>query len=282
MMSPNENAPLLRAEGITVKFGGLMALNAVNLSVHRGSLVGLIGPNGAGKSTMFNVCSGFQRPSSGRIYVGGEDVTDAPPQARARMGLARTFQQPEVFFGLTVREHLVLSYRVRHQRSRLWKDLFTGGGLRKPSVAEQERTDFIVDLLKLDDIADTLVDSLPLGSVRLVEIGRAIATEPRIILLDEPLSGLDSHEANRLASALHRTVEDEGTSLLLVEHDAPMVLGLCSQIFVLDFGQLIAEGSPESIRTNDVVKKAYLGDAQIEVKRPDEMTDRLSSADRGA
>jgi ABC-type branched-subunit amino acid transport system ATPase component len=264
MTSVEPTGPLLEAKGITVKFGGLTALNAVDLSVPEGKLIGLLGPNGAGKSTMFNVCSGFQRATTGKVFLAGQEITNATPQGRARMGLARTFQQPEVFFGLTVREHFVLSYRVRHERSRLWKDLFTPSSLKKVSTAETDRVQYLVELLKVEDIADSLVDTLPLGSVRLVEIGRALATEPRVILLDEPLSGLDSHEAARLAAALKRTVEEDGTSLLLVEHDAPLVLGLCSEIFVLDFGQLIAQGPPELIRNNEAVKTAYLGDAQLD------------------
>ena len=156
MTAVEPTGALLEAKGITVKFGGLTALNAVDLSVPEGKLIGLLGPNGAGKSTMFNVCSGFQRATTGQVFLSGQEITNATPQGRARLGLARTFQQPEVFFGLTVREHFVLSYRVRHQRSRLWKDLFTPSSLRKASAAETERTEYLVELLKVEDIADAL------------------------------------------------------------------------------------------------------------------------------
>jgi ABC-type branched-subunit amino acid transport system ATPase component len=190
-------------------------------------------------------------------------VTDFSPQARARLGLARTFQQPEMFMGLTVRQHLILAHRVREARSRLWKDMFNAAGFRRPDPTEKERVDKLLELLSLKDVADALVDTLPLGTTRLVEVGRALASSPKVVLLDEPLSGLDANEAARLAQALSRTVKDEGISLLLVEHDVAMVLKLCSHIFVLDFGQLIAQGVPDSVRSDPAVKAAYLGDTPI-------------------
>ncbi len=260
MTRPDAATPVLEANQIVVRFGGLMALSGVDLKIPPTSLIGLIGPNGAGKSTMFNVCSGLLKPARGEVRLAGEIVTSKSPQMRARLGLARTFQHPEVFSGLTVREHLILAYRVRHQRSTIWKDMFRPRGFKRPNRTERDRTDFLLNLLKLEGIADRLVDTLPLGTIRLVEIGRALATEPKLILLDEPLSGLDTHEANGLAVALQRAVVEDSTSLLLVEHDAAMVLSLCSEVYVLDFGQLIAHGSAEQIRNDEAVKQAYLGD----------------------
>lgn len=260
----NEVTPVLEAKDIVVRFGGLTALAGVDVSVAPGTLTGLVGPNGAGKSTLFGVCSGLQKPTRGRVLLLGDDVTDASPQVRARRGLARTFQQPEMFMGLSVRQHLVLAHRVRSNRSRLWKDMFNGAGWRKPDRREVDRIDMLVDLLSLGDVADSLVDTLPLGTTRLVEVGRALACDPKLVLLDEPMSGLDANEAARLASALSRTVSDAGTALLLVEHDVAMVLSLCSNIYVLDFGQRIAVGPPESIRDDPAVRAAYLGDTPIE------------------
>jgi ABC-type branched-subunit amino acid transport system ATPase component len=257
---------LLSATNVTVNFGGLRALGDVSVSVPKGTIIGLVGPNGAGKSTLFGVLSGLLRPQTGRVHLLGEDVTRASPQTRARRGLARTFQQPELFMGLTVREHLVLGYRVRHARPRLWKDTFTGASLRRPDPAEVERVDGLLELLSLTEVAHQLVDSLPLGTSRLLEVGRALATSPLVVLLDEPLSGLDVHEAERLAEALRRTVDEENVSLLLVEHDVGMVLSLSSYVYVLDFGSLIAEGSPEVIRSDPKVRVAYLGDEDITVR----------------
>ncbi|HEX5267395.1 MAG TPA: ATP-binding cassette domain-containing protein [Acidimicrobiales bacterium] len=259
----DDTAPVLEARDVTVRFGGLTALSSVTVTVPPGCLIGLVGPNGAGKSTLFGVCSGLIRPADGRVYVAGREVTGASPQARARLGLARTFQQPEMFMGLTVRQHLTLAYRVRKNRSRLWKDMFSGAGLRKPDKEENDRVESLLDLLGLHDLAETVVDVLPLGTTRLVEVGRALAGGPTVVLLDEPLSGLDAAEALRLAEALRRTVRDEGISLLLVEHDVAMVLSLCSTIHVLDFGQLIAVGTPEQVRADPVVKAAYLGEDPV-------------------
>jgi ABC-type branched-subunit amino acid transport system ATPase component len=256
--------PALQAQDVVVRFGGLTALAGVDVTVPQGSLIGLVGPNGAGKSTLFGVCSGLLKPTRGRVFLEGQDVTDISPQARARLGLARTFQQPEMFMGLTVRQHLVLAHRVHQERSRLWKDMFTAGGfIRRPDKVEKDRIANLLELLSLTDVADSLVDTLPLGTTRLVEVGRALASHPRVVLLDEPLSGLDANEAARLAEGLSRTVKDEGISLLLVEHDVAMVLKLCSHIFVLDFGQLIAEGNPDAVRNDPAVKAAYLGDSPI-------------------
>jgi branched-chain amino acid transport system ATP-binding protein len=258
-----ETTPVLEAREVVVRFGGLTALAGVDITVPPGRLVGLVGPNGAGKSTLFGVCSGLLEPNQGRVFLSGQDVTGISPQGRARQGLARTFQQPEMFLGLTVRQHLSLAYRVHEHRSRLWKDMFNGAGWRKPDRQEIERVGKLLSLLSLSDVADALVDTLPLGTTRLVEVGRALASGPKVVLLDEPLSGLDATEATHLAAALSRTVADEGTSLLLVEHDVAMVLSLCSNILVLDFGQLIAEGSPDAVRNNPAVKAAYLGDTPV-------------------
>jgi ABC-type branched-subunit amino acid transport system ATPase component len=245
---------------VTVRFGGVTALHEVDVAVPRGTITGLVGPNGAGKTTLFSVLSGLRRSSAGTVSLDGHDVTGTTPQQRARLGLARTFQQPELFLGLTVREHLVLAYRVRHQRSRTWSDLVTAGSLRRPDPAEGMRVDGLLDVLALGDVANAQVGTLSLGTTRLVEVGRALATSPGILLLDEPLSGLDTFEVRRLADTLERVVAEEGTGMLLVEHDVATVLSICSGIYVLDFGRLIAHGGPEEIRRHPQVRAAYLGD----------------------
>jgi len=257
--------PVLSAHGVTVRFGGLTALSAVDISIPAGALVGLVGPNGAGKTTLFGVMSGLLHPNKGHVNLLGTDVTKASCETRARLGLARTFQQPELFLDLTVREHLVLAYRVRHYRSRLWKDVFTAGCLKRPDPAETERVDSLLELLSLDEVAHQPVRVLPLGTSRLVEVGRALATAPAVVLLDEPSAGLDRHETERLSGALRRTVMEEKVSLLLVEHDVAMVLSLTSEIYVLDFGSVIAQGPPADIRENPQVRAAYLGDEDIAI-----------------
>jgi ABC-type branched-subunit amino acid transport system ATPase component len=254
----------LAATGVTVRFGGLNALSDVSIEVAPGSIVGLVGPNGAGKSTLLGVLSGLLRPNSGRVWLRGQDVTEASARSRATLGLARTFQQPEVFLGLTVREHLIVAHRARVAPHRLWRDMLDPRSLFSSSKAENERIDGLLELLKLTRVAKAPVSALPLGVLRLVELARALASEPRVLLLDEPLSGLDMKTCENLLSVFRLIVEqaDHPVSLLIVEHDVAAVLALSDTVFVLDFGQRIAVGSPEDIRNDPAVRSAYLGDEE--------------------
>ncbi len=260
--SPSTAMTSLSATGVTVRFGGLVALSDVSIDVPPGTIIGLVGPNGAGKSTLFGVLSGLLRPASGRVFIGGDDVTTVNSQTRARRGLARTFQQPELFMGLSVRDHIVLGHRVHYERRRFWSDLVSFRAIFPPTKFETETVDNLLDLLGLTQIANTPVAVLPLGLSRLVEVGRALATRPTVVLLDEPLSGLDYKATEKLTAAFERVVgtSEDGLSLLMVEHDVASVLALSSKIFVLDFGQLIAQGTPSEIRANPAVRAAYLGD----------------------
>jgi branched-chain amino acid transport system ATP-binding protein len=252
--------PALEAKDVTVRFGGLVALSEVSVTVPPATIVGLVGPNGAGKTTLFGVLSGLLHPNAGEVFLAGQKITNKSPSKRARLGLARTFQQLELFMGLSVREHIVLGYRVRNQRRRLWSDLVTAGALHPATHDEEARVDHLVDLLGLTSVAKTPASVLPLGTARRVEVARALATGPSVVLLDEPSSGLDGHETSQLGSALRTVVEEERVSLLLVEHDVAMVLGLSSEVAVLDFGVRIAYGSPDQIRNDPQVRAAYLGD----------------------
>ena len=265
-------SPALSATGVTVRFGGLAACADVSIVVPQGAMVGLVGPNGAGKSTLFSVLSGLRRPTAGQVFIGGRDATRVSARARSRLGLARTFQQPELFTGLTVREHLVLAHRSRHAAARLWADLLVAGALRGGTGPEDERVDYLIDALYLRDVEHQLAGTLPLGTSRLLEVGRALATDPSVLLLDEPLSGLDEHEAEGLARTLRRVNREEGVAMLLVEHDVAMVLSTCSSIVVLDFGVVIATGTPEEVRTDPRVRAASLGDEPIDVPDPDGAT----------
>lgn len=252
----------LAATGVTVRFGGLTALSNVSIEVPAGTIVGLVGPNGAGKSTLFAVISGLVRPAAGRVSIAGQDVTALSTQARARLGLARTFQHPELFMGMTVRDHLVLAHRAHYERRRCWSDLLNLRVMFPPTKLESEQVDSLLELLGLTSIAKTQVSVLPLGLARLVEVGRALATRPKVVLLDEPLSGLDVRATENLTAAFERCVANssEGLSLLMVEHDVASVLALSSRIFVLNFGELIARGTPDEVRADRVVRDAYLGD----------------------
>lgn len=251
----------IEARDVTVRFGGLVALSDVTLRVPPASVVGLVGPNGAGKSTLFAVLSGLLRPSSGTVLMDGDDITAVSPQERARRGLARTFQHPELFTELTVREHVVLGYRLRHSRRRVWTDLVTGGGFRRAHTDEDARVDEILEALQLVQHAHRPVSGLPLGTSRLVEIARALAVEPTVLLLDEPSSGLDARETDQLVATLSTIVADRGVSLLLVEHDVDLVVGISDLVHVLDFGTTIYEGPPDQVRADPAVRAAYLGSA---------------------
>lgn len=233
----------LRVSGVTVAFGGNRALDEVALTAEPGRVTGLIGPNGAGKSTLFDVASGLRRPSSGRVYLDGRDVTRARPSERARLGLARTFQRLELFGRLSVRDNLLVAAELGPERHR----------------AGQIVTE-ILDRLGLTDHADTSPDALPTGVGRLVEVGRALAIRPKVLLLDEPAAGQDAEETERFAELL-RALTDDGTAVVLVEHDMSLVMGVCDEVYVLDLGKIIAVGPPEVIRSDETVLAAYLGDA---------------------
>ena len=251
---------LLAADDITVRFGGVVALDGVSLTVPPSCTVGLVGPNGAGKTTLFGVLSGLVRPRAGRVTMSGVDVTRRSPQTRARRGLARTFQRMELFTELTVREHLVVARRVKDGRERLVgmvRDL-SGFGER-PRPGEDDAVDEILALLGLTDLADRPALAVPLGTGRLLEVARALAGEPTVMLLDEPSSGLDVHETEQLGDALRRVREERGTAFVLVEHNVEFVLGLSDRVTVLDFGKVLIEGSPEEIRTSAEVQAAYFG-----------------------
>ena len=255
--------PRLECRDVTVRFGGVIALNSVSLSVPQAAIVGLVGPNGAGKSTLFSVLSGLHRPNKGQVLFEGADITRTSAGRRARLGLARTFQHPEMFAGLTTREHLQLAHRVSTHRSRIWTDVVTGRGFRPADKQEAERIDVLLDALNLTEIADRPVAGLPLGMTRLIEIARALAANPKMLLFDEPSSGLDAQETEQVMSVLTLAVEHRGVSLLLVEHDVAMVLSLCRYVHVLDFGVKIGEGTPDEIRGNPAVRAAYLGGEEI-------------------
>jgi ABC-type branched-subunit amino acid transport system ATPase component len=251
---------LLAADAVSVRFGGVVALDGVSLDVPEGSTVGLVGPNGAGKTTLFGVLSGLIRPRSGRVLMSGVDVTRSSPQARARRGLARTFQRMELFTELTVREHLVVAQRVREGRqgvSGFLRDLIGLG--ERPGPREDAIVDEVLSLLGLDAVADRPAVAVPLGTGRLVEVARALACEPSVVLLDEPSSGLDVHETEQLGDALRRIRAERGTAFVLVEHNVEFVLDLSDRVTVLDFGKVLTEGTPDEIRRSPEVQAAYFG-----------------------
>jgi len=237
---------LLQVESATVEFGGLRALSDADLDVAEGSVTGLIGPNGAGKTTLFNVICGLQETTQGRVSFDGDDVSNRGPHARARLGIGRTFQRLEIFGSLTVRENLLVSAEIRKRWS------------KDKSIKPRDEAQRIMDLVGLNEIANARADALSTGMCRLVELGRAIATRPRLMLLDEPSSGLDENETELFAQLLEK-LTGQGMGILIVEHDVDLVMRLSSRIHVLDFGRMIAVGTPSDIQANVAVQAAYLG-----------------------
>jgi branched-chain amino acid transport system ATP-binding protein len=252
-----DDGAILAARDITKRFEGITALNDVSIDVRPGELVGLIGPNGAGKTTFFNCLLGMERPDTGRVFFDRSDVTELAVYKRARLGFGRTFQRLEVFVGLTVLEHFLLADRARHGDAPLWRDLLS---MSRTTEDERGRADAMLDALGIRDLAEKPIEALSLGRSRLVELGRALMTQPRLLLLDEPSSGLDRKETAALAVRLRRLAEDSGTAVLLVEHDIDLVQQVVSRIFVLDFGTMIASGPTDDVLADAAVKKAYLGD----------------------
>jgi branched-chain amino acid transport system ATP-binding protein len=248
---------LLEAREITKTFAGITALDGVSLDVEPGEIVGLIGPNGAGKTTFFNCLLGMLKPDRGSVRFDGQDLTRVPTHRRARLGIGRTFQRIELFAEMTPRDHLLIAERVRRGDGALWKDLI-GRGF--PKADELERVAETIALLRLDDVADRPIEALSLGRGRIVEIGRALMTQPRLLLLDEPSSGLDHQETLDLVVRLREVNEERGTAILLVEHDVEMVRSLVTRVFVLDFGTLIASGPTAEVFAEAAVRRAYLGD----------------------
>ena len=264
-----ERPAILSGTAVSVNFRGLKALQQVDIRVPEGAITGLVGPNGAGKSTLLGVLSGDVVAQQGTVRLGGKDVSGLAPEARVRHGLARTFQLPQLFDELTVREHLTLPRRLAQAPSRAWSDPLTGRFLQ-PDVAEDHEVDALLASLGLEHVAGTPAGALPLGLGRLVEIARAAATHPKVILLDEPFSGLNPAESRLLSEALANISKAQDIALVLVEHDVEVVFGLSERVFVLDFGVLIAEGTPAEIRRNPAVRSAYLGDFDPDPGNPPE------------
>jgi len=237
--------PLLQTDQITVRFGGALALSAVNVAADAGIVTGLIGPNGAGKTTLFNVITGLQVPTSGHVFFGERDVTSVPVHRRARLGMARTFQRLETLGSLSVRDNIQVAGEMR----RLWS---------RERFDVDQQTDTILRRVGLHRYAEDSASTLPTGLARLTELGRALATRPRLLLLDEPGSGLDMAESEMFGRLLGELAAD-GLGVLLVEHDMDLIMNVCSHIHVLDFGLHLMSGTPDEVRADGRVQHAYLG-----------------------
>ncbi|GAC1414345.1 MAG: ABC transporter ATP-binding protein [Actinomycetota bacterium] len=249
---------LLRANALRVEFGGIVALDDAEISVSKGEIAALIGPNGAGKSTLFNCLSGLIEPDVGRIYLGGRDITELSAHERASLGVSRTYQTVEVFRAMTVLENLIVAGQPRRSSGAV------ASTLRLPKARVEEarivaRAHEVAASLGLSHVASRNAGELPLGLLRVLEVGMAIAPRPTLLLLDEPSAGLDAQETRSLAAVIWHAHQTDDLTVLLVEHDMDFVASLAEHVFVLDFGRVIAQGTPQDIARDPLVRERYLG-----------------------
>lgn len=250
---------VLEVNNVSVRFGGIAALESVDLSVGRSEVLGVIGPNGAGKTTLFDVISGIRTPNGGTVKMLGSDVTGRSATWRARHGMRRTFQRQQVFGGLTVEDNLMVAQEWSSKSGGLVFDLLGVSLSRGTERKRRERVEEVLELCGLVDVRSSYAASLPIGMARLVELGRAIVDPPQVLLLDEPSSALGDAEQHHLSEAVRRIQSEHACGVLLVEHDVGFVMSHCDRITVLNLGTKVAEGTPEEIRENPVVREAYLG-----------------------
>lgn len=257
-ISTLDRTPVLEAKGLTRRFGGLTAVNNVSFSVNDGEIFGLIGPNGAGKTTLFNLVTGLIRPSSGQMLYRGEEISNLRPHQIAKKGIARTFQNIRLFADLSALENVMIAQHI-HTKS----GVFTGVLGLPPAPREEQKTRSrafeLLELVGLSDRADEKASNFPYGDQRRLEIARALALEPNVLLLDEPAAGMNPSEKQQLSDFIRQIRDQFNLTILLIEHHVPLVMGLCDRIAVLNFGQLIAIGNPADVKSDRAVIEAYLG-----------------------
>ena len=249
---------LLSARDLTVRFGGVLAVNQVSFDVRRGEVFTLIGPNGAGKTTVFNLISGIYTPTHGEIHYQGQSMATLPPHAVAGLGIARTFQNIELFEHATVLQNLLIG-RHTHRRTGLWQDMFFAGKTRQAEVQAREKVEQVIDFLDLQHHRDSMVAGLPYGVRKVVELARALCIEPQLLLLDEPSSGLNVEETDDMAFWIADIKNLLGITVLMVEHDMGLVSKVSDRVLAMSQGEVLATGSPSEVQSHPGVIEAYLG-----------------------
>jgi branched-chain amino acid transport system ATP-binding protein len=253
----------LVVEGVSKRFGGVVAVQDVSLEVPRGAIVSIIGPNGAGKTSLLNMISGFYKPDTGRVVLEGEDITQKKPSDIAALGIARTFQNIALFSGLTVLDNLMLGRHVR-MKSGVLASVIYWGMAQKEDIAHREACEEIIDFLKLQDLRKQPTAALAYGLRKRVELGRALAVEPRVLLLDEPMGGMNQDEKEDMARYILDVNQERGVTVVLIEHDMGVVMDISDHVVVLDRGRRIAAGTPEEVQRDPAVIQAYLGTTRSE------------------
>ena len=249
---------LLDIKDLTLRFGGIVALDRVSLSVEAGELYAVIGPNGAGKTSLLNCISGFYKPASGKIVFDGREISGMRPDRTARLGIARTFQNVELFANMNVIDNMLLG-RHNHMKGSFFSEAVLGYFNRQESI-HRRKVEEVIDFLEMERWRKHLVSSLPYGVQKRVELGRALAQDPKLLLLDEPMAGMNVEETEDIARFIIDVHEELGVTIVMIEHDMGVVMDISERITVLDFGEKIAEGTPSEVSSNPEVQKAYLGE----------------------
>ena len=250
---------VIEVKNVIMRFGGVTAVDQLNMAIPKGSIVGLIGPNGAGKTTAFNVITGFYTPTEGDVFFNGKKITGVPPHKICGLGMARTFQNIRLFYNETALENVMIGRHIR-RKHHWWGAMLGLPGTNREEKEIRQKAEELLERIGLSEYRDELASSLPYGAQRRLEIARALATEPSFLLLDEPAAGMNPQESLELMNFIRQIRDEFNLTILLIEHDMKVVMGVCEHIWVLEYGKLIAEGDADAIRSNPRVIEAYLGE----------------------